>query len=132
VIGVLDILLTLAICAATVTFIVHKVTNSHWLKNQNVSAAQRDLNRLVTKLEFYKFLHGDYPDSLRALPIEDYLLCEDPTQRMFGKYYIYPYRHLGDHYTLYSVGPDHVPHTSDDIFPVIADTGRIHYGWVKE
>ena len=54
------------------------------------------------------------------------------TQPIFAKKNYFEYQHLGEHYTLYSIGPDGIAPTSDDIYPVIPpDTGRIHYGWVK-
>lgn len=89
---------------------------------------------LIPLVEFYKIENGDYPDSLQQLSKKTrWIFTADPTQlNHLQKTVYFQYAHLGDHYTLFSVGPDGIAHTSDDIFPVIPDTGRIHYGWVKE
>jgi hypothetical protein len=84
------------------------------------------------ELEFYKLEHGEYPDSLTQLSNQNnMIMIGDATQNIYGKSKYFLYKRMGDHYTLYSAGPDGIAHTSDDIYPDIPDTGRIHYGWVK-
>jgi hypothetical protein len=98
-----------------------------------VPSARESLSNLAKELEFYKYENGAYPDSLQQLERGGHLVfISDPTQPTFKKPIYFQYQDLGDHYTLFSVGPDGIPHTSDDIYPVIPDTGRIQYGWVKE
>ena len=97
------------------------------------SIAKEELTNAASAIEFYKFENGDYPDSLQQLLKKNRpVFIADPTQFSFKKTVYFQYAHLGDHYTLFSVGVDGVAHTSDDIYPAIPpDTGRIHYGWVK-
>jgi hypothetical protein len=96
--------------------------------------AKQELTNIARELEFYKIENGDYPDSLQQLSKKTrWIFTADPTQlNHLQKTVYFQYAHLGDHYTLFSIGPDGLAHTSDDIFPVIPDTGRIHYGWIKQ
>jgi hypothetical protein len=103
-------------------------------RNGFAKIAKQELTDVAHDLELYKVENGDYPDSLQQLLKGSRLaFITDPTQFSFKKTVYYQYAHHGDHYTLFSVGIDGVAHTGDDIFPVIPpDTGRIHYGWIKE
>jgi hypothetical protein len=103
-------------------------------RNGFAKIAKQELTEVAHDLELYKLENGDYPDSLQQLLKGNRLaFINDPTQFGFMKTTYFQYAHRGDHYTLFSVGVDGVAHTKDDIFPVIPpDTGRIHYGWIKE
>jgi hypothetical protein len=106
---------------------------SDWMSKQMAPNAQEELTNVARQLEFYKYENGDYPDSLQQLEKKDHwVFIVDPTQiNRLKKTVYFQYVHLGDHYSLFSVGPDGIPHTRDDIYPVIPDTGSIRYGWIK-
>jgi hypothetical protein len=108
-------------------------TQSHWMSKQMIPSTQKELTNVARQLEFYKYENGNYPDSLQQLMKKDHwVFIADPIQlNHFKKNVYFQYAHLGDHYTLFSLGPDGIAHTSDDIYPVIPDTGSIHYGWIK-
>ena len=129
VIGAVGILWTVALYATLFYIGFFSV----WGRRGFASIAKQQLTNTAHELEFYKIEYGDYPDSLEQLLKKDRIVfIADPTQFSFKKSVDFQYVHLGDHYTLFSVGIDGIPHTSDDIFPVIPpDTGRIHYGWIK-
>lgn len=129
VIGVLDIVLTSVFCVFTVHYVMHYAKDWNWFHDASIISAQRNLTRAAKKLEFYKYEHGDYPDSLNQLNTDEWSNLIDPMQKGFKNF---QYQHRGDQYELFSVGRDHKPHTADDIYPKIPDTGRIHYGWIKE
>jgi len=128
VIGAVDMLLTVAMVIWGFVFLLE----THVFHRQRVVVAQRELNYMVRQMEFYKFENGKYPGDLWELNHFDHgVFPVDPTQEGFFNN-LYNYQNFGDHYTLFSVGPDGIPHTSDDIFPVVPpDTGRVHYGWIK-
>ena len=95
--------------------------------------AKGQLTDVARELEFYKLENGDYPDSLPQLMKENHpVFIVDITQFNFKNMPYYQYKHLGDHYTLFSVGKDGIANTKDDIYPHIPDTGRIRYGWIKQ
>jgi hypothetical protein len=105
---------------------------SEWGRKGFASIAKEQLTNTARELEFYKIENGDYPDSLRQLSKNNRIVfMADPTQFSFKKTVYFQYAHFGDHYTLFSIGVDGIPHTRDDIYPDIPDTGRIHYGWIK-
>jgi len=107
-------------------------TQSKTIAKLMVPSAREFLSNLAKELEFYKYENGVYPDSLPQLERGHHLVfISDPTQPTFKKPIYFQYKNLGDHYILFSVGPDGIAHTSDDIYPVIPDTGRLHYGWIK-
>jgi hypothetical protein len=129
VIGLVDILLTLLAIMVLVIYIFR------WAWDEaRVPIAQSALTYTARQLEFYKFEKGCYPGSLWDLHRFDHSVqVMDPSQRGIFNMREFEYHPSGDHYTLFSVGMDGLAHTSDDIFPVIpADTGRVHYGWIKE
>jgi hypothetical protein len=77
------------------------------------------LNRLVKNVEYYKLVHGQYPDSLKQLLEDDKLApINDAAQGMKikGNSY-YNYEKIGDRYSLFSSGQDGIPNTKDDLFP---------------
>lgn len=98
--------------------------------------AQKQLNSLSDEIELYKLRYGSYPDSLSLLPQDNYsiIFLYDPFLSRKGDEgkNEFPYKKLENHYTVFSVGPDCIPQTSDDIFPVVHDTGRFKSGFIKE
>jgi hypothetical protein len=91
--------------------------------------SQDQLNSLFRDIEFYKFQHGVYPDSLpQVAALHGNVWINDPFQNRRGgeKAANYFYEKVGNKYWLFSVGPDHQPFTKDDIFPQLepADTAK--------
>ncbi|HVU97302.1 MAG TPA: type II secretion system protein GspG [Puia sp.] len=91
--------------------------------------SQMQLNSLVKDIEFYKLAHGQYPDSLQQLLIDDKLApIFDAAQGMNSKENsYYNYDKVGNQYLLFSSGKDGIPNTKDDMFPqvAIADSSKI-------
>jgi hypothetical protein len=99
---------------------------------------QEDLNQLVKNIEFYKYEHNSYPDSLQQLkddnktvsiydPIIEYRhLKGDKVNTVFN------YKKINNKYTLFSSGLDEKPHTKDDIYPIIKVTDTSKFGLIKE
>ena len=99
-----------------------------------VSYSQAGLVYLVRYLEFYKQGHGHYPSSLIDLREGDNTSL---TSRTLTDPFSYagalstgapeeqPYYYLvsedGNSYDLFSVGPDGIPYTQDDVYPIILD-----------
>lgn len=91
--------------------------------------SQMQLNSLVKNIEFYKLAHGQYPDSLQQLLIDDKLApIFDAAQGMNSKESsYYNYQRVGGRYLLFSSGQDGMPNTKDDLYPQIniTDSGKI-------
>ena len=85
---------------------------------------QQELNEGVSQIEFYKTVHGTYPDDLTKLPQPapsqgTMFINVDQTDPMHPRPFFY--QKVGcDHYYFRSVGPDGQPFTSDDLIPVVA------------
>jgi hypothetical protein len=100
--------------------------------------AQSSLSSVVQAVEFYRFQHGSYPESLKALqeslPKDSMVLVFDPTDVKFsGKPKYFYYERVGaDHYYLRGVGPDGLPFTSDDVLPQIRFTPGSKLGLLIE
>ena len=93
--------------------------------------SQMQLNSLVTNIEYYKSVHGQYPDSLKQVQEDDRLApIDDAAQGLNTKgRTTYNYQRIGDEYLLSSSGPDGIPGTRDDLYPGITytDTGKNIY-----
>jgi len=106
-----------------------------WRK-QFVPNARWELKALVKTIEFYKFEHGAYPDSLQQISKELPLtFTSDPTQsspfRNWGKEQpLFNYRRSGDHYYLFSSGLDGIAGTADDIYPQVSKTDSGKFGLI--
>jgi len=96
-------------------------TNSVLVKDSFTDISQIQLNRLVKDVEFYKLLHGQYPESLEQLQKDDATaVILDPIKGLNIKAYsAFMYEKVGEKYKLYSVGQDNIPNTKDDLFPQI-------------
>ena len=85
---------------------------------------QQELNEGVSQIEFYKTVHGEYPDDLGKLPQGaagqgTMFINVDSTNPQNPRPFFY--QRVGcDHYYLRSVGPDGQPFTQDDLTPVVA------------
>ena len=112
------------------------IAHSTIVGNGYAKLAQTELNGLANQIEFYKYANGAYPDSLEQLLKADPMInIADPLllRRMKRGINIdFHYEKLGERYTLFSVGIDGVPHTSDDIYPVISDSVRYKYGFMRK
>jgi hypothetical protein len=95
--------------------------------------SQMQLNSLVKNIEYYKLIHGQYPDSLKQLLEDDKLApINDAAQgmRIRGNSY-YNYQKIGDRYSLFSSGQDGVPNTKDDLFPQVTITDSSKIGLIR-
>ena len=115
-------------------FGVDQFKNSSSFTETKVRYSQAGLAHLVRYIEYYKLGHGYYPNSLTELKEQD-------NYYMTPKTFSDPFTYSGVFYTvnqgeqpffytasvdensyeLFSVGPDKVPHTQDDIYPVVLD-----------
>ncbi len=106
------------------------VTGSSPLFRQNyIMITNSQMNTLVKGIEFYKIQNGVYPDSLQQVTKQEaFTSIYDPFLFNTGKQKagIFHYQNLGNKYTLFSVGPDGLPNTADDIYPnlKINDTSK--------
>ena len=91
--------------------------------------SQMQLNTLLKNIEFYKIQHGQYPDSLQQLLVDDKLApITDAIQlNQERSNDEYSYRKVSDKYFLFSCGQDGIPNTKDDLFPqiTITDSSKI-------
>jgi len=95
--------------------------------------SQMQLNSLLKNIEFYKLVHGQYPDSLQQLLEEDKLApINDAAQGMNtkGNSY-YNYHKVGGKYWLFSSGQDGIPNTKDDLFPQVTITDSSKIGLIN-
>ena len=126
-IGTLGLSFTILVCS-----FINKIENNHDFTENFIMMSNYQMDELVKEVEFYKVQNGVYPDSLQQLnkqkaPTSVY----DPFLSV-GKGFdmhstgTYHYQNLGSKYTLFSVGPDGLPNTKDDIYPnlKINDTGK--------
>jgi hypothetical protein len=95
--------------------------------------SQMELNSLVKNIEFYKLVHGQYPDNLKQLLDDDKLApINDAAQGMRTKENTYyNYQKIGDKYSLFSSGQDGIPNTKDDLFPQITITDSSKIGLIR-
>jgi hypothetical protein len=95
--------------------------------------SQMQLNSLIKDIEFYKLLHGKYPDNLKQLLEDDKLApINDAAQGMNSKGNIYyNYEKIGTKYTVFSSGQDGIPNTIDDLFPQVAITDSSKIGLIN-
>ena len=95
--------------------------------------SQMQLNSLVKNVEYYKLIHGQYPDNLKQLLEDDKLApINDAVQSMKikGNSY-YNYEKIGDRYSLFSSGQDGIPNTKDDLFPQVTITDSSKIGLIR-
>jgi hypothetical protein len=85
------------------------------------AAEQAAVDNAAKNVEFYKIEYGHYPRTLDALTRNQPFLYFKNIQ----------YQRIGEKYALYSVGPDGIAHTADDIYPSnFPDTSN--FGWIKD
>jgi hypothetical protein len=76
---------------------------------------QRMLDDAVRSVEFYKLRNGDYPDSLDAIRSENAFIYDPFSDNQ--AHFLYSLHNQRDSYEIFSVGPDRLPATSDDLHP---------------
>jgi hypothetical protein len=85
-------------------------------------------------VEFYKMKHGVYPDSLKQVEKDDKMApIYDATvsvQFTSNKTIEYNYQKVGNHYYLFSSGPDGIKGTVDDIYPQVSNTDSGKFGLI--
>ncbi len=125
IIGVFGIVWTLAFYSTLFYWGSHSTT----AQKAFGEISKMQMRRLVKDIEFYKLAHGRYPDKLGQLREDDQLApIADPAKglKITGLSY-YNYERVGDHYHLFSSGPDGIPGTKDDLYPQfnLTDSSRI-------
>ncbi len=122
-------------CGGIVVTVIFFSTVGHFERDKKNDAHRYDrmvysaLNSTVKELEFYHEQNGRYPDNLQMLK-PGYRLSAFVDDYSYNKetHYndIFHYQNLGNKYTLFSVGPDSLANTKDDIYPnlKINDTSK--------
>jgi hypothetical protein len=107
--------------------------NASIFKEQFAQLSQMQLNSVVKNIEFYKIQHGQYPESLKQLRVEDqFAPIFDPIQlNQHRQNTNFNYERLGDKYTLFSSGQDGIPHTKDDLYPDIQISDSTKIGLIR-
>ena len=131
IIGLGGILFTVA----AYSFLFYELRNGKESAKSFADIAQKQLNGLVQNIEFYKLEKGEYPDSLDQLQpkdmatnINDPLLVRKMDNKIDTKFH---YQKIDSGYTLFSIGIDGIPKTSDDIYPNISNSGKPKIGLIK-
>lgn len=115
-IGIGGMLFTIIIYA----LLIYQTEHSDSSKQRMQSLSILNMNKLVNYIELYKTQNGIYPDSLEQVKkYEEFLFIYDPIFFKRGKkaslkYY---YKKIKEKYTLFSIGLDQMPNSSDDIYP---------------
>jgi len=115
-------------------FGVDQFKKSSFFTETKVRYSQAGLAHLMRYIEYYKLGHGYYPTSLAEVKEQDnyYMTTKtfsDPftysgiffTVNQGEQPFFYAVSTDGNSYELFSVGPDKIPHTQDDIYPVVLD-----------
>jgi hypothetical protein len=100
-----------------------------------VQTSQRQLNSVMKAVEFYKIKNGYYPDSLGQINDDNSdIWIYDPLTpgEHVNKSNEYNYQKIGNHYYLFSSGPDGIPNTWDDIYPQVAPADSAKFGLIRK
>lgn len=131
-IGAGCVVFTVLVYSSLFYFMGHSKT----IRKGYAKIAQTELNTLVNQIEFYKVKFDKYPDSLLQLTQSDPMIdITDPLQLVKMSRRVkadFQYQKIGNKYTVFSVGVDGVPNTADDIYPIVPDSTRYKYGFVKQ
>ena len=132
IIGLIAFLFTVAIYG----YLFYNIKYNPETKKGFAKLSQQQLNGLPKQIELYKIQYGQYPDSLEQLRQKDkFIDISDPLLglKMDNKIStLYIYKKMGDQYTIFSVGEDGIPNTSDDLYPVISADDNLKYGLVNQ
>lgn len=99
--------------------------------------AQSLVNDLIKNIEYYKLENGHYPKKLEELLPEkqnqaSFTFIYEPFMRLNNlqpKPFNYGVIDGGEHYYLFSSGPDGVPGSTDDIYPIVSEEGMERIGY---
>ncbi len=131
VIGIADVLFTFIFWYS----VSHIVDNSKSNNDSLTIMAQSKLNSITKDIEFYKIKYGNYPDSLEQATKDDkFAFIYDPFLSFSekGNDVSYHYKKIRDKYTLFSVGIDKIPNSSDDIYPTSTKGDTTKFGLIKK
>ena len=109
-------------------FVVLTMQHGEAFARIEAQQTREDLTKLVLALEDYHGRTGRYPPSLQVLvgtPIPTRLINiydQAPGLLRIPRVYEYHLSADGESYDLFSVGPDAVPRTADDIRPQVPDS----------
>jgi hypothetical protein len=122
--------LALLIALPLIVCLVMLVRQEFSWKQDATKLTIMQLDEVLQRIEVYKVRYKVYPNSLAAISISDpELHLHDPFQE--DKYAMLQYRKIDDKYTLFSVGPDGLAGTADDVYPVIAIPDSSRIGLIK-
>jgi hypothetical protein len=107
---------------------MQKLKKNLLLQFADSTLVQNGLVEIVKSIEIFKVRNHAYPDSLpELLAYEPQLSLTEPlTGRSFY------YKKIGAKYALFSAGPDTLPGTPDDIYPLINFPDSSRVGLIKE
>jgi hypothetical protein len=129
------------LCTALLSFLIHQYLfdeTSERLKGLQQQMAQGYMRQVVSMLEFYKQVHGTYPDKLddldgpKRLFTGHYLLTDKSLGSKSRDLYFYQKLPNGGGYYLLGRGPDGLPFTADDVFPDLSSEEQDHTGFHKK
>ena len=109
-----------AVTALFITTFKYEIEHGDMFKNAHMMQAQTEMNTIVKQIEFYRMQNGTYPDSLQQVNKQEMMTSiYDPFVFDGEKRKIRTFRfqNLGNKYTLFSVGPNGLPNTMDDVYP---------------
>ncbi len=116
-------------------FVVLRMQHGETFARVEAQQTREDLTKLVSALQDYHGRAGRYPPSLQILvgiPVPTRLINiydHAPGLLRIPRFYEYHLSADGESYDLFSVGPDGVPHTADDIRPQLPDSLRDRAGY---
>jgi hypothetical protein len=114
-------------------FLADNIINSPNADETKEKFAQTGLASIMRYIEYYKLGHGYYPNTLMDLKENDINFPErsffDPfsSSNLFWmsdpetQNYFYAVHENSVSYELFSVGPDKIPYTQDDIYPIVLE-----------
>jgi hypothetical protein len=115
--------------------IFHRFSTSAVGKDIHQTMAKNYLKQTVMALEYYKLVHGAYPNTLDEVKGEGiYFLHDGSAGTEIGnihQLHAYALQPDGLHYRLMDTGPDGITGTADDIAPVMSPEELERTGYVK-
>lgn len=127
IIGSVGVLITIVVYSSLFLFYKYsKTSNDAFIQLSHIT-----LDKTVQTIEFYKLTYGSYPDSLEQLKrLDETIMIADPIliKKASDEVNVdFHYEKIGTKFSIFSVGPDTIPHTSDDIYPssLSSDTNLI-------
>lgn len=109
------------------TFVINGNGSKSDQKKETLKNVKNQLNTIIKEVEYFKITNGVYPDSLMQL-----VVINGPQQPIIDQFNFpkqFFYYKKDQEYTLFSVGPDKIKYTKDDIFPNVSMDSNSTIGW---